>query len=151
MDIAAIRAKVLADTDGSLIYVEQAMELAMKVGSMDLATVDRLRKAIAKRERYNLNSLRTSFVTGATEAGADAAEADELFSELARGTHLRSRAIARVYQAHEAARQRPLAAAAAECERCDHARGDHKPKCACGCEYWKPRASMPDATPKQGK
>jgi hypothetical protein len=28
-------------------------------------------------------------------------------------------------------------------ECCPHPRREHKPRCACGCDYWKPRATMP--------
>lgn len=72
----------LKDTYGIILYQEQVMTIANKIGKLDLTEADVLRKAMGKKEPQLLKPFREKFVKGATENGLLAQDANRIFDAM---------------------------------------------------------------------
>jgi len=73
---------ILAESYGMLVYQEQVMEIAKKVGGFTPENADRLRKALGKRKRDTLNALKPEFIRGGKENGYRETDLETFWSEL---------------------------------------------------------------------
>jgi error-prone DNA polymerase len=75
---------VLAETMGVIVFQEQVLRVAMAVAGFTPAEADRLRRAMSRsRSEEAMASIRSKFVAGAQEKGADPATAEEIYRQLA--------------------------------------------------------------------
>ena len=70
---------VLSNTLGIVIYQEQVMQLAQRLGGYTLGGADLLRRAMGKKKPEEMAQQRGIFVKGATERGIDADIASQVF------------------------------------------------------------------------
>ena len=73
---------LLKDTYGVVIFQEQVMMIARKMGGFSLGEADILRKAIAKKDRILLAKQKIKFIEGAKERGVSAPDANYIFDKL---------------------------------------------------------------------
>lgn len=59
--------EILGSTEQIMIYQEQAMQIGAKIAGFDLKSVDRLRKAIGKKDQKEMAEVRKLFLEGAAE------------------------------------------------------------------------------------
>jgi DNA polymerase III subunit alpha len=71
--------EILNYTYGIMVYQEQIMQIAQKVGGFTLAKADHLRKVMGKKILSEVPALREDFVTGAKENGYEAEDAEKVF------------------------------------------------------------------------
>ena len=69
----------LKETYGIIVYQEQVMQIASKIGGFSLGEADLLRRAMGKKKMDVMQAQREKFVNGAKERGIDASKAGELF------------------------------------------------------------------------
>ncbi len=72
--------EVLDGTYGVIVYQEQAMQLAQKLAGYTMAEADILRKAMGKKNRYEMAQQEHKFIEGAVERGISRAKAQQIFS-----------------------------------------------------------------------
>ena len=73
--------KILSDTQGILIYQEQAMIISTELAGFSLQEADDLRKAIGKKKSDLMKKIRLKFIAGCEKVGlVDKDSADEIFS-----------------------------------------------------------------------
>ncbi len=72
--------KILNYTYGIMVYQEQIMQIAQKVGSFSMAKADHLRKVMGKKTLEDVPALREEFVTGAIANGYAEEEARKVFN-----------------------------------------------------------------------
>ena len=77
-------AKILAETNGVIIYQEQVMEIARTVAGYTLAQADLLRRVMGKKIRAELDAQRQIFLNGAARRGMGAEDAARIFDLLAK-------------------------------------------------------------------
>jgi DNA polymerase-3 subunit alpha len=70
---------VLSNTLGIVVYQEQVMQLAQRLGGYTLGGADLLRRAMGKKKPEEMAQQRGIFVTGATERGIDPEIASQIF------------------------------------------------------------------------
>lgn len=70
---------ILAPTYGVLVYQEQVMQVANVMGGFSLAKADSLRRAMSKKKKGVLDSLRTDFLQGAQHQGYSEADAQKVY------------------------------------------------------------------------
>lgn len=58
---------ILGSTEQIMIYQEQAMQIGAKIAGFDLKNVDRLRKAIGKKDQKEMSEVRKLFLDGASQ------------------------------------------------------------------------------------
>lgn len=58
--------EILGSTEQIMIYQEQAMQIGAKIAGFDLKDVDRLRKAIGKKDQREMGEVKKLFLEGAT-------------------------------------------------------------------------------------
>ncbi len=75
---------ILEETYGIMVYQEQVMQIAQKMGGYSLGSADLLRRAMGKKIRAEMDAQRKSFVDGATGRGIPAAKAEEVFDLMAK-------------------------------------------------------------------
>jgi len=75
-------AGVLADTYGLPIYQDQLMLMAQKLAGFSLAEADVLRKAMGKKKKDIMASLREKFIAGCRANGLSADEATATFDDM---------------------------------------------------------------------
>ena len=75
---------ILGETYGIMVYQEQVMQIAQKMGGYSLGSADLLRRAMGKKIRSEMEQQRQIFTTGATERGIPKAKADEVFDLMAK-------------------------------------------------------------------
>ncbi len=73
---------ILEETYGVIIYQEQVMRIANKIGGFTLGEADLLRKAMGKKVREIMMEQREKFVKGAVKNGIKRELAEELFKEM---------------------------------------------------------------------
>ncbi len=73
---------ILQETQGLMVYQEQVMAIAHRLGGLSLTEADELRRAMSKKDRPRLAVFRSSFVQGCTAHGVDKNTADRLFSDM---------------------------------------------------------------------
>jgi DNA polymerase III subunit alpha len=70
---------ILKETYGIIVYQEQVMQIASKIGGFSLGEADLLRRAMGKKKMDVMQAQRAKFVQGAKERGIDTNKAGELF------------------------------------------------------------------------
>ncbi|MFZ5519675.1 MAG: DNA polymerase III subunit alpha [Pseudomonadota bacterium] len=70
---------VLAETYGIMVYQEQVMQVAQRLGGYSLGGADLLRRAMGKKKPEEMAQHRVLFAEGAAKNGIDAAKANEIF------------------------------------------------------------------------
>ena len=77
-------ADILGETYGIIVYQEQVMQIAQRMGGYSLGAADLLRRAMGKKIRSEMEAQRAIFVTGATARGIGREKADEVFDLMAK-------------------------------------------------------------------
>jgi DNA polymerase-3 subunit alpha len=75
---------ILEETYGIMVYQEQVMQIAQKMGGYSLGSADLLRRAMGKKIRAEMDAQRKTFVDGATARGIDEEKANEVFDLMAK-------------------------------------------------------------------
>jgi DNA polymerase-3 subunit alpha len=75
---------ILEETYGIMVYQEQVMQIAQKMGGYSLGSADLLRRAMGKKIRAEMDSQRQSFTSGAVRRGIPDAKAVEVFELMAK-------------------------------------------------------------------
>jgi DNA polymerase-3 subunit alpha len=70
---------ILKETFGVMVYQEQVMQIAQVMCGYSLGQADLLRRAMGKKDKSQMESLRQSFVDGAVARGVEAARASHIF------------------------------------------------------------------------
>jgi DNA polymerase III subunit alpha len=71
---------ILAETYGTAVYQEQAMQMAREIAGFTLSEADELRKVISKKQKEKIPLYQEKFVTGAmATSGIDRALAERIF------------------------------------------------------------------------
>ncbi|MCU0342717.1 MAG: DNA polymerase III subunit alpha [Ignavibacterium sp.] len=73
---------ILKETYGIIVYQEQVIQLANKVGGMSLADADLLRRAMGKKDLKVMEDQKVVFVDGAIKNGVDKKTALEIFETI---------------------------------------------------------------------
>jgi len=73
---------ILKETYGIIVYQEQVIQLANKVGGMSLADADLLRRAMGKKDLKVMEDQKIVFVDGAIKNGVDKKNALEIFETI---------------------------------------------------------------------
>ncbi|MFZ1518075.1 MAG: DNA polymerase III subunit alpha [Ignavibacteriaceae bacterium] len=73
---------ILKETYGIIVYQEQVIQLANKVGGMSLADADLLRRAMGKKDLKVMEDQKIVFVDGAIKNGVDRKNALEIFETI---------------------------------------------------------------------
>ncbi len=76
--------EILGETYGIMVYQEQVMQIAQKMGGYSLGAADLLRRAMGKKIRAEMEAQRQIFVSGATARGIGEAKAVEVFELMAK-------------------------------------------------------------------
>jgi DNA polymerase III subunit alpha len=76
--------EILEETYGIMVYQEQVMQIAQKMGGYSLGGADLLRRAMGKKIRSEMDSQRQIFTNGATARGISDAKAVEVFELMAK-------------------------------------------------------------------
>jgi DNA polymerase-3 subunit alpha len=71
--------EVLEETYGIMVYQEQVMQVAQRLGGYSLGGADLLRRAMGKKKAEEMAKHRVIFAEGAAQNGIDAAKANEIF------------------------------------------------------------------------
>ena len=77
-------AEILGETYGIMVYQEQVMQIAQKMGGYSLGSADLLRRAMGKKIRSEMEAQRETFVAGAMARGIPQAKATEVFELMAK-------------------------------------------------------------------
>ncbi|MBR1944529.1 MAG: DNA polymerase III subunit alpha [Alphaproteobacteria bacterium] len=75
---------ILKPTYGVMIYQEQVMQIAQKMGGYSLAGADLLRRAMGKKIKEEMEKNKTIFEEGAIKQGIDSNIASEVFDTMAK-------------------------------------------------------------------
>ncbi|MDR2794957.1 MAG: DNA polymerase III subunit alpha [Holosporaceae bacterium] len=73
---------ILAETYGVMVYQEQVMQIAQKIGGYTLGQADILRRAMGKKDKDEMHAQRKRFIDGATERGVSLDVAERLFEQM---------------------------------------------------------------------
>ncbi len=73
---------ILKETYGIIVYQEQVIQIANKVGGMSLADADLLRRAMGKKDLKVMEDQKIVFVDGAIKNGVDKKNALEIFETI---------------------------------------------------------------------
>jgi len=73
---------ILRDTYGVILYQEQVMQIASKMGGFSMGQADKLRKAMGKKKADIMAEMKVMFLDGAQERGFDPQIAREVFEEM---------------------------------------------------------------------
>lgn len=75
---------ILKDTYGVMVYQEQVMHIAQKLGGYSLGAADLLRRAMGKKIREEMDAQRLIFTEGAVAQGIKHAIASQIFDQMAK-------------------------------------------------------------------
>ena len=75
---------ILGETYGIMVYQEQVMQIAQRMGGYSLGAADLLRRAMGKKIRAEMDSQRQVFTSGATARGIPEPKAVEVFDLMAK-------------------------------------------------------------------
>ena len=75
---------ILRETSGVIVYQEQIMEIARTMASFSLAKADTLRKAMSKKQKKLLDSLKKEFIDGCLANGYKLSDSQEIYSLIER-------------------------------------------------------------------
>jgi DNA polymerase-3 subunit alpha len=98
--------EVLSNTYGILVYQEQIMQLAQKLGGYSLGEADLMRRAMGKKNREEMARHEEKFIKGAVERGIKQEKAQQIFSLMAQFADYgfnRSHSVAYAYLAFQTA------------------------------------------------
>ncbi|MDR0746494.1 MAG: DNA polymerase III subunit alpha [Helicobacteraceae bacterium] len=70
---------ILAPTYGVIVYQEQVMQIVQAIGGFSLGKADLVRRAMGKKNKEEMERVRSEFVQGALANGYDRAKAADLF------------------------------------------------------------------------
>lgn len=73
---------ILESTYGVILYQEQVMQIASKMGGFSLGQADMLRKAMGKKKLDMMAEMKIKFMAGAEESGYDLKAANEIYKEM---------------------------------------------------------------------
>ncbi|WP_428394023.1 DNA polymerase III subunit alpha [Lichenicoccus sp.] len=76
--------EILAETYGIMVYQEQVMQIAQKMGGYSLGSADLLRRAMGKKIRAEMDQQRDIFTEGAVARGIGRDKAVEVFELMAK-------------------------------------------------------------------
>jgi DNA polymerase-3 subunit alpha len=71
--------RVLKDTYGVIVYQDQVMQVASELAGFSMAKADTLRKAMGKKDPEIMARMKSEFIEGAVEHGADRDTAGKVF------------------------------------------------------------------------
>ena len=74
--------ELMGDTYEVLVYQEQIMKISRVLSGFTLAKADGLRKAIGKKDRVRMHSLKEDFINGAVANGYGAAKIETLWDQI---------------------------------------------------------------------
>ncbi len=74
---------ILKETYGVILYQEQVMQIAGRLGGFSMGQADTLRKAMGKKKKKIMAELRVLFLRGARERGIPEATAESVYDEMA--------------------------------------------------------------------
>jgi DNA polymerase-3 subunit alpha len=97
---------ILKETHGIIVYQEQVIQIANKVGRMSLGEADLLRRAMGKKDLKAMADQKIKFVTGAQSGGISAKIAEEIFEAIDKFANYgfnKSHAVAYSYVAYQTA------------------------------------------------
>ena len=98
--------EILNNTYGILVYQEQIMQLAQKLGGYSLGEADLMRRAMGKKKREEMARHEEKFIDGAVERGIKREKAQQIFSLMAQFADYgfnRSHSVAYAYLAFQTA------------------------------------------------
>ncbi|MBR5315112.1 MAG: DNA polymerase III subunit alpha, partial [Clostridia bacterium] len=75
--------RILSKTYGCIVYQEQVMQIFREIAGYSLGKADIVRRAMSKKKASVMEAEREVFITGAVKNGMSAADAAELFEEMA--------------------------------------------------------------------
>lgn len=75
---------ILSPTYGVMVYQEQVMHIAQKLGGYSLGAADLLRRAMGKKIKEEMDAQRHQFVDGAIQNGIEKNIADQIFDQMAK-------------------------------------------------------------------
>ena len=97
---------ILKETYGIIVYQEQVIQIANKVGGMSLAEADILRRAMGKKDLAAMKQQKEKFTAGAIENGITKKIAEEIFDAIDKFANYgfnKSHAVAYSYVAYQTA------------------------------------------------
>jgi len=97
---------ILKETYGIIVYQEQVIQIANKVGGISLAEADILRRAMGKKDLLAMKEQKTKFINGAVENGITKKVAEEIFNAIDKFANYgfnKSHAVAYSYIAYQTA------------------------------------------------
>ncbi len=74
--------EILKETYGIIVYQEQVIQIANKIGGMSLAEADILRRAMGKKDLLAMKEQKAKFITGAQNNGITKQVAEEIFKAI---------------------------------------------------------------------
>ena len=74
--------EILENTYGVILYQEQVMQIAQKIGNLSPSEADGLRKAMGKKMKEKMEEMRKEFVEGAISQGYESRFARELYDQM---------------------------------------------------------------------
>ncbi|MEZ5346110.1 MAG: DNA polymerase III subunit alpha [Pyrinomonadaceae bacterium] len=98
--------EILKNTFGILVYQEQIMQIAQKLGGYSLGEADMMRRAMGKKKRAEMAIHEEKFVSGAVANGVSIKKAEEIFRLMAQFADYgfnRSHSVAYAYVAYQTA------------------------------------------------
>ncbi|MCS7205258.1 MAG: DNA polymerase III subunit alpha [Leptospiraceae bacterium] len=73
---------ILKETYGVILYQEQVMQIAQKIGGFSKGQSDTLRKAMGKKIESKMQEMKVLFIEGAVQRGYDSKFAEELYNQM---------------------------------------------------------------------
>ncbi len=98
--------EILKETYGIIVYQEQVIQIANKVGGISLAEADILRRAMGKKDLLAMKEQKTKFIKGAIENKISKKIAEEIFNAIDKFANYgfnKSHAVAYSYIAYQTA------------------------------------------------
>ncbi len=74
--------KILSTTYGVIVYQEQVMQIAQELSGFSLGQADILRRAMGKKKKEEMESLRSTFIDGAVKKDVNERYAANLFDQI---------------------------------------------------------------------
>jgi DNA polymerase-3 subunit alpha len=74
--------EILKETYGIIVYQEQVIQIANKIGGLSLAEADILRRAMGKKDLLAMKEQKAKFIKGALENGVNKKVAEEIFKAI---------------------------------------------------------------------
>jgi DNA polymerase-3 subunit alpha len=97
---------ILKETYGIIVYQEQVIQIANKVGGMSLAEADILRRAMGKKDLAAMKDQKQKFIAGAVKSGISRKTAEDIFEAIDKFANYgfnKSHAVAYSYVAYQTA------------------------------------------------